>query len=1451
MSNYVVRNIFEDGNGKRVGAIIIVDGEIGAIVSSYQRNDFNYDRTVGWTENLISPFRIAETAFLNDAYHTALLQGWVSDPSMPVSVVEELRNRANTSFVDLAKKLGDEAVKRVAIEQLANSTGSSIISGIASEITENAFGQLFVKSTLASGVNTFKTLVGLDAPAAPDPVYLQDVHFIEEPDDVGLLEARANDSLVVQFGRGVFREVVDQVAGPIRDPILWLQDLFSIYRNNANEVMIDAKSQALQGDLDFEPINLSKAQFIAVSGRFVIDLPQIERLVPLTAPTDDHADSHGSATVMSAGTVTSHVSATGKIGTVSDQDWFSAQLQAGSKYAFVLWPNSTTNSLLDPRLTLRTPDGQTVTNDNLSATTLMSFISFTAAQSGTHYLRAEGTRGTTGDFVLTALPIIIDPTAGGLGPQSGDVDLWSSISWHWEGTSGDDRPSELTLESGGRPQTSVNNFYRGHDGDDRIYADSGSDVVWGDDGEDRLYGEDGNDTLRGGRHDDSVYGGDGEDLLYGEHGDDYISASNGDDTLYGGDDDDKLRGNDGNDYIKGEDDNDDIDGGAGNDQLYGDRGADSIEGGSGNDFMMGGAGNDVMDGDAGHDRLAGEDGNDFVFGDDGDDAIYGGDDEDTLQGGEGNDILHGEDGIDTADFTEGVEGVRINLFDQVAVSIDLGIDNLYEIENIKGSEGDDVIDGDHGTNVLDGYQANDNIRGHNGADTLLGGTGNDTLWGDLGNDFVSGDADDDELRGGLGSDTLYGGIGDDHLRGEQENDTIDGGDGIDTAFFWGEREDFSIVASGAAFSIADLRADGLEGQDFVTNIEFFEFFDGKVSASASLQGPPSTVNDDASTAAQTPIVLDVLQNDSAGSLGTELLSVQILGGAGTTYVVGNGVVFDPRGAFDHLVFGATATVNLAYVVRSEALLTSTGTVQILVTSAQDRLVGDRLHNELYGYEGNDLLNGAAGDDILYGGVGNDILIGGTGNDQIDGGDGSDHAKFAGTVAVAVNLALTTAQNTGHGTDIILNIEHVTSGSGNDHLTGNAMDNRFVSGDGNDTLDGGAGIDRLIGGTGDDLYFHAVGDVVVEGLNQGIDTVRTTAAIYTLAANVENVAVANNIAHKLTGNVLTNAINGNVGADTLYGVAGNDTLDGGAGIDRLIGGIGDDLYFHTIGDVVVEGLKQGIDTVRTAAAVYTLAANVENLVAANSIAHKLIGNVLANAITGDVGADTLYGVAGDDTLDGGVSIDLLIGGSGDDTYIVTAGDVVVEGLNQGLDTATVTTGTGFSLGANIEVLRLAGVSLLNGTGNALANVIVGNGNANVLRGFAGNDGLFSEGGNDILIGGAGQDTLTGGAGNDQFRLTSLTDSTVVAPDLISDFTFSGGQLDRIGLNLIDANTALAGDQAFAFIGGAAFSGAAGQLRVELVTPGVFSASGDVNGDAAADFAITIQTATAPVAGWFLL
>jgi len=98
----------------------------------------------------------------------------------------------------------------------------------------------------------------------------------------------------------------------------------------------------------------------------------------------------------------------------------------------------------------------------------------------------------------------------------------------------------------------------------------------------------------------------------------------------------------------------------------------------------------------------------------------------------------------------------------------------------------------------------------------------------------------------------------------------------------------------------------------------------------------------------------------------------------------------------------------------------------------------------------------------------------------------------------------------------------------------------------------------------------------------------------------------------------------------------------------------------------------------------------------------------------------------------------------------------------------------------------------------------------INGGAGNDTLIGSAGADTIVGGAGKDTLTGGGGADTFVFKAVGESTVANPDRILDFV-SG--VDRIDLSAIDANTRVAGNQAFTFIGADDFTGL-GQLRIGM-------------------------------------
>jgi Ca2+-binding RTX toxin-like protein len=324
--------------------------------------------------------------------------------------------------------------------------------------------------------------------------------------------------------------------------------------------------------------------------------------------------------------------------------------------------------------------------------------------------------------------------------------------------------------------------------------------------------------------------------------------------------------------------------------------------------------------------------------------------------------------------------------------------------------------------------------------------------------------------------------------------------------------------------------------------------------------------------------------------------------------------------------------------------------------------------------------------------------------------------------------------------------------------------------GSDTLKGSAGADQLAGGVGDDTYIVNVsGDLVVEKAGEGVDQVNvayTAAGVHTLAANVENATVtsAANVAVGLTGNALDNVLTGNGAANTLIGGAGNDTLDGGVGADKLIGGTGDDVYMvDNTGDVVTEALNEGSDTVRTALASYTLAANVETLVYTGTAAFSATGNALDNAIAGGNAGNKLDGGAGNDSLTGGSGNDSLLGGLGNDTFVGAAAKDTIDGG----DGADVLRGLGNYADYTITRPTAADTVLTDTAGNVLTvrgveKFVFASGVEKTLDELQsniasiGNDKLSGGAGADTLNGGLGADTLSGGEGNDTYVIDNVGD-----------------------------------------------------------------------------------------------
>ncbi|MGO7040454.1 M10 family metallopeptidase C-terminal domain-containing protein [Rhizobium acaciae] len=901
---------------------------------------------------------------------------------------------------------------------------------------------------------------------------------------------------------------------------------------------------------------------------------------------------------------------------------------------------------------------------------------------------------------------------------------------------------------------------------------------------DTLSGGDGNDTLNGGAGGDTLIGGAGDDTYIVDNAGDSVTenAAAGTDTVRTALAAYTLGANVENlTYIgtaafvgTGNSLANTITGGVGNDTLNGAAGADTLIGGAGSDIYIVddlavmvteglNEGTDLirtvlssydLTNIANVENLAFIGTGDFIgtgnalantiTGGAGNDTLDGGAGNDTLIGGAGNDIYVVDSASDviTELASTGTDEIRTSL---AAYSIAA----LANVENLTYTGSANFAGtGNALANTITGGAGHDTLNGGAGADSLIGGEGDDTYVIDNAGDSVAENADE-------GSDTVRTTLASYTLGSDVENLSF-----VGTGTFTGTGNDLANTISGAAGAdILDGKAGadiliGAAGNDTYIVDDVGDMVTEGLNAGTDLIKTALSIYTLASNvenllytgSASFTGTGNALANTITGGAGNDTLD----GGAGNDRLAGGGgddvyIVDSASDVITELVSAGTDEIRTALAAYSIAALVNIENLTY-TGSANFTGTGNALANTITGGIGNDTLNGGAGADTLIGGEGNDTYI-------VDhAGDLVTEAANEGTDTVRTTLASYTL-----GSDLE-NLTYIGTvafaGTGNDldnTITGGAAVDTLSGGVGNDTLNGGAGADSLIGGAGDDIYIvdHA-GDVVTEAADAGIDTVRTTLAAHTLAANVENLTYIGTAAFTGAGNLLDNVIIGGVAADKLMGAGGNDTLIGGAGADKMSGGTGDDIYVVDIAtDLVIENVNEGTDAVRTALSAYTLGNNVENLTYTGSASFTGTGNALANTITGG---------AGNDVLNGGTGADTLIGGAGSDTYIVdNAGDLVTEAADAGTDTVR-TNLASYTLAANVENLSFAGTGTFDGTGNNLDNTITGGAAADTLSGGAGND---------TLNGGAGADSLIGGEGDDTYVIDNAGDSVAENADEGSD------------------------------------------------------------------------------------
>ena len=695
---------------------------------------------------------------------------------------------------------------------------------------------------------------------------------------------------------------------------------------------------------------------------------------------------------------------------------------------------------------------------------------------------------------------------------------------------------------------------------------------------------------------------------------------------------------------------------------------DDLHGTNEPDVITAGGGDDNIHGHGGDDELYGEGGNDFIAGGEGDDLIDGGDDR------------------DIANYAEALDSVAVDLAAGTASGAD-GNDTLVSIEDILGSNYNDLLIGDDNANMIIGNGGNDDIYGAGGDDNLIGQAGDDFLYGDFGNDHLLGGDGDDYMIGGDGADTANYHAATGSVFVDLDAGTATGADGNDTLFnienILGS-DGFGDVLSG---DDNDNHIDGVGGNDTIRG------FDGS----------------------------DTLD----GGDGADFLN----GGLGDDYIYGG--EGQDRAAYytaNALLGGVTVSLQLQgqwQDVGGQGSDLLTGIENVSGTAFADTLTGDDNDNWLWGSPAtispgnvsaanNDTLDGAGGNDLLTVGIGNHTLIGGSGIDTVrfteNGSPEANLTIFLGMQGIA--------QDTGNGSWTLTGIENLSGGLADDSFNGNFANN---------TLAGDLGSDVLNGGNGDDLL---LGDGRINVDANGVITTFLDAG----AAGGSDVLSGGNGNDTLYGGAANDSLSGGNNNDSLYAGDGNDFLSGGLGDDLIDGGAGFDRasFFHSTpsaGGVTVSLLLQGT-------AQNTGLTGLDMLIGIEQVS----GTPYNDTLTGDDNDNWLWGSG---AIVGGIlsttNNDIIAAGGGNDLITVATGDHQLSG-GDGIDTVSFLEPENIALAVTIS-LALQGAPQDTGRGNWTLDGIEN------LSGNTGNDNLSGDGNANVLAGSLGDDVLSGAAGND--------------------------------------------------------------------------------------------------------
>jgi Ca2+-binding RTX toxin-like protein len=775
------------------------------------------------------------------------------------------------------------------------------------------------------------------------------------------------------------------------------------------------------------------------------------------------------------------------------------------------------------------------------------------------------------------------------------------------------------------------------------------------------------------------------------------------------------------------------------DTLVGGSGANRLEGGGGDDVLTGGAGADTLDGGAGTDTV------DY-----------------SAESGSG--------GVTVNLRTTEIYGASIAFGPQRGLDTYGSYDSVLNIENVKTGGGNDSVYGDGGANRIETGAGADYLNGGGGDDQLYGGAGFDTLSPTgLGHSIADGGADSDTLfldwsgataaivlnapsgtaSGGYsgsiaddgarsvdftGIETFYitTGSGNDVIRTGGNGDTVHLGAGADQATggggsdqLFGEAGDDVLSFSGLGHVFANGGADYdrlvIDWSDATSSVA------STTPSGTVMNGYSGSIGDGGARSAdffgiESFDITTGSANDVVRTGGGD--DIVHLGAGNDIVYLGSGDPGSSIGSGNDVADGGADVDGISVDLSAAAA----SVVWNLATNSYSGPLGAFTNFEYFvsltSGSGNDRITTStlALDDAVMGGAGADIITVYAGHDGVNGGLDNDLLVIdysAATDAVTTSN-IQTGSGGGSGWQGIVsdggsrgvffdNIERLdlTTGSGNDFVSGaGGADtirtglgaDTLSGGDGNDILNGGAGADQMAGGTGNDIYLvDDSGDVVTENAGEGTaDEVQTALSGYVLPANVEKLTWTGAGGGDLRGNAGDNVLTGGGGNDFVRAQdGGNDNVSLGAGNDAVYFGAS-----YTSADVVDGG--SGSDQV--------------------GLQGYYANGVILGTLTG---VETLVAMSGSDTRFGA-------DGNSPSSYLIIAPDsTVAAGTQLMINASTLLPGENLTFDGHAETD--GSFFIYGGKG---IDFLTGGSGADVF--FFAEDGRFTA--NDRVDGGAGQDVM---------------------------------------------------------------------------------------------------------------